>query len=272
MNAQARMQTPADDFSQYQIDPVQRGGYSLHVSTGPFVADWHHHRKGQLLFADGGVIFLESRDQSLLIPAQHGAWIPSNCWHRVYSRSPRLVLRMVYFDPEADDPQSLNELSVFPLNNLAREMIFHTVNWSSKTEQPDQVEGAFFKTLKMMVAEWAGERSRLRLPVSHHPRLAPVLNFISQHLAADLSIEKMAACFAMSSRTLMRLFQSECGMGFSDYVRTARMLEAMSLLSQPGTNVTEAALAVGYESMSAFTTTFTQLVGVRPNEYMRRHQ
>ena len=69
-----------------------------------------------------------------------------------------------------------------------------------------------------------------------------------------------------SVRTLERLFKDETGLSFGAWRQRARLLQSLVLLAD-GANVTQAALAVGYATSSAFVTAFKALLGATPGQY-----
>jgi AraC-like DNA-binding protein len=66
---------------------------------------------------------------------------------------------------------------------------------------------------------------------------------------------------------LSRTFSQELGMTIPQYLRQLRMERAAELLRSGKFNVTEAALEVGYNSMSHFSQAFCQTMGCCPNLY-----
>ena len=252
------------------INDTKKPSFSVHMKAGSFVADWHDHNKHQLLYAEGGALHLQTADHCFLLPAKHAAWIPAKCLHRVSSTSPDLFLRMLYFNGTETEAECLKNMSVFPINNLAREMIYQTRVWNYSFAETDELEKAFFKSIRLFVVQWASAPMPLTLPTTEHPKLRPVMDYISENLVEDLQLENVAFRFAMSKRTLMRLFQQEISTNYTTFLRITRVIKALDLLSKPGANVSNVAFSVGYDSLSAFSTTFQQLVGVRPQEYLKK--
>jgi len=252
------------------INEKKKSSFSVHMKVGAFVADWHDHDKHQLLYAEGGALHLQTNAHCFLLPARHAAWIPAHCMHRVSSTSPDLFLRMLYFDGNQVEAESLRNMSVFPINNLAREMIYQTRVWNYSFDDSDELEATFFKTLRLFIAQWASTPMPLTLPTTTHPKLRPVMDYVREHLEDDLQLDYVAAHFAMSKRTLMRLFQQELSTTYGTFIRITRVINALDLMSKPGANVSNVAYSVGYESLSAFSSTFQQLVGVRPQEYLKK--
>jgi AraC-like DNA-binding protein len=66
---------------------------------------------------------------------------------------------------------------------------------------------------------------------------------------------------------LSRTFSQELGVTIPQYLRQLRMERAAELLRSGKFNVTEAALEVGYSSMSHFSQAFCQTMGCCPNLY-----
>ena len=68
---------------------------------------------------------------------------------------------------------------------------------------------------------------------------------------------------------MARLFQSETGLSFAAWRQQARVLEAMGRLGS-GAPVTQVALDLGYDSVSAFSAMFRRAAGTSPSAYRQR--
>jgi len=68
-------------------------------------------------------------------------------------------------------------------------------------------------------------------------------------------------------RTLSRVFERQTGLTFKKWQQRSRLLRAGELLRQ-GVPVTEVALMVGYESVSAFISIFRKEYGVTPGNFV----
>src|SRR5258708_32833777 len=82
-------------------------------------------------------------------------------------------------------------------------------------------------------------------------------------------LDEWAGTANASARTLARLFQSETGLTFGAWRQQARVLDAMGRLAN-GAPVTQVALDLGYESVSAFSAMFRRAAGASPSAF--RHQ
>lgn len=179
----------------------------------------------------------------------------------------RVALRTVYLDAGA---AGLAESAcVFAVTPLAREMILHAMRWGPQGVADETVARSFFETLALLAREWLRADAGLRLPRPKSPDLARAFEYALAHLDTA-SMDEAARAAAVSPRTLARRFQSETQMSWRSFLRTARVLRGMELLAQPGTNVTETALAVGFENLAAFSTCFRELTSESPSEYQKR--
>ena len=81
------------------------------------------------------------------------------------------------------------------------------------------------------------------------------------------TLEDLGKKVGCSPFYLSRLFSQEAGMTIQQFIRQVRMERAAELLRSGRCNVTEAAFAVGYSSLSHFSTTFHETYGCCPGLY-----
>src|SRR5260370_36212935 len=72
----------------------------------------------------------------------------------------------------------------------------------------------------------------------------------------------------VARRTFMRAFSAQAGMSFGRWRQQARLFAALEMLAQRK-SVTEVAIAVGYDSVSAFIEMFRTMLGTTPQTYFR---
>jgi len=109
-------------------------------------------------------------------------------------------------------------------------------------------------------------------PIRSETNSDPFINNLYTHLEAHLDdsqfrVGELAEAIGMSRRTLHRKLTSLTGLNVSDLIRHYRLKRSRDLLQQ-GHNVSETAYMVGYESASHFSTTFKELFGMTPTDYM----
>ena len=146
----------------------------------------------------------------------------------------------------ADHSNAINRRSVFPLfDNTGRMIGIAGLYYQNTT-----VDGA---------PDW-------------HGILKPVTEFISQHYAENITIDKLAGMVATSQTNFRRQFTRTFGISPGRYITTIRLNAARRLLETTDKLVSEIAVETGFWDQSHFTKTFKQFRGITPREYRRRHR
>ncbi len=108
----------------------------------------------------------------------------------------------------------------------------------------------------------------LRLSIPREERLARVANALLDEVGNDRTLDDWAQLAGMARRTFMRAFSTQLGMAFGRWRQQARLFAALEMLAQKK-SVTEVAIAVGYDSVSAFIEMFRTMLGTTPQRYLR---
>ena len=90
---------------------------------------------------------------------------------------------------------------------------------------------------------------------------------IAANLEHPLTLEQLGRQIGCSSYYLSRLFSETMGMTISRYVRQLRVELAAELLASGRFNVSEAAIEVGYQSLSHFSKAFKEVKGCHPSDF-----
>jgi AraC family transcriptional regulator len=98
-------------------------------------------------------------------------------------------------------------------------------------------------------------------------RVEKVMALLRERLANPPSLEEIGQAAGCSPFYLSRTFSAATGMTIPQYVRQLRMERAASLLRSGRFNVTEAAMEVGYSSLSHFSQAFHDTFGCCPGLY-----
>jgi AraC-like DNA-binding protein len=112
-----------------------------------------------------------------------------------------------------------------------------------------------------------GELFCTRAQRSARERVDRVRAILREALSAPPALEELGRRVGCSPFYLSRLFSQEAGMTIQQYIRQLRMERAAELLRTGKCNVTEAALEVGYSSLSHFSTAFHETFGCCPGLY-----
>lgn len=108
------------------------------------------------------------------------------------------------------------------------------------------------------------------LPECDGDALAPLLDWIAEHLDEDLSVEALARRALMSPRTFARRFRDETGTTPHAWVVRQRVLAAEELLEQTALGIDQVADRVGFGNAAALRHHFSRLRRVSPQQYRRR--
>ena len=95
------------------------------------------------------------------------------------------------------------------------------------------------------------------------------INYIKQHLDADLPMSEIAEFVGMNPEYLTKLFKKNTGYTLKEYIVNEKMESAKMLLTTTSLPVTLISSHVGYGNYSNFTRSFKQLVGCTPMEYRK---
>lgn len=104
--------------------------------------------------------------------------------------------------------------------------------------------------------------------VDEYPeRIADVIQYIRHHIHEPLNREVLAEVAGFSVPHFHRVFRAQVGESAVSYVRRLRMERAGRKLRMGAVDITEVALAAGYDSHAAFSKAFKQQYGLSPSEF-----
>jgi len=224
----------------------------------------HHHQRGQLLFAAAGVMRVQTDRGVWVVPPNRAVWIPAGTEHQIVC-SGTVRMRTLFIRPDAA-PQAESTCHVVDVPPLLRELILRAVDLPALYDE-DGPDGRLMQVILDQVDALAV--APLHLPMSSHPRLAPILDHLLFHPEDDRGLDDWGRHLGASGRTLARLFLRETGMSFRAWRQQARLLAALTRLAADEP-VTSVAFDLGYDSLSAFIAMFRRATGTTPGRYFER--
>ena len=93
------------------------------------------------------------------------------------------------------------------------------------------------------------------------------IGHMKEHLAAPLDLDELARIAAMSKFHLVRIFDEITGTTPHHFLSCLRVQRAKELLLKTDSSITDVCMEVGYNSLGSFSKTFSELVGVGPQEF-----
>ena len=97
-----------------------------------------------------------------------------------------------------------------------------------------------------------------------------MLEFLRLHSHENPSAADVAERLFMSPSRLLHLFQSECGIGFGQYLQRLRLRKARRFLLAADWPISRVAAASGFPDQSHFTAMFRREFGLPPLQYRKK--
>jgi AraC-like DNA-binding protein len=228
------------------------------------VLDRHDHDWAQLVYAIRGVMTVHVQSACWVVPAHRAVWVPAGTEHHIDMLG-TVGMRTLYIAPPLCTglPNACQTIDMPP---LLRELVLETVRLGMlHREVPEQA-----RLMAVIVDRLATiQAAPLRLPLPEHARLRKLAETMQAKPTRAWSLQQAAKAAHVSTRTVERIFLSETELTFGRWSTRLRLLHALRLLAA-GEPVTGVALAVGYQSVSAFIAAFKRELGVTPRHYYQK--
>lgn len=103
--------------------------------------------------------------------------------------------------------------------------------------------------------------------------LAEAMEYMEQHLQEEIKTEDVAAACYCSKAALEKMFRCINRISVHDYLlRRRMMLAAKTIVSAPGVNLLDVALACGYSTNESFSRAFKRVWNCNPSEFRTNPQ
>jgi AraC-like DNA-binding protein/quercetin dioxygenase-like cupin family protein len=243
-----------DGFEVRSLAVTYRDGFSISE---------HDHPWGQLVYGISGVMRVSAGDTVWFVPPTRAVWLPPKQPHKITMQG-KVAMRTLYLAPvrTAGLPTETTALEVSP---LLRELILHTLKIGMLDRQIAE-QHRLAGVLTDLVRE--APPGQLRLPMPTDPRARAAAEWFQTNPAERRDLDTVARQAGGSLRTLQRHFSRDTGMSMESWRQKVRLISAVAILCGSA-SVTNAALACGYGSTSAFIAAFKKQFGVTPGRYNR---
>lgn len=102
------------------------------------------------------------------------------------------------------------------------------------------------------------------------PEMKKILNYISENLQEEISLDTIAAFVNMNSSYFSRYFKSKTGGNFIDFLTGMRIDKAKELLAETDLSIEEISMMVGHVNKAYFTKVFKKVTGYNPGEFRKK--
>jgi AraC-like DNA-binding protein len=227
------------------------------------VVDWHVHARGQLVYAVHGVMMVAAEGGQWIVPSTRAIWMPAGVAHRIRCVGV-LHMRSLYIRPDAA-PQLPPRAHAVGVSALLCELI----QAATEIEPPYAEDSRDGRLMRLLLDELhALPVLPLHLPQPADERLRCICTRIAEQPDDVSTLADWAATLGIAVKTIQRLFARETGMTFGQWRQQARLLHGLERLAV-GDKVVEVALALGYDSPSAFAAMFKRQFGETPTAFFR---
>lgn len=240
--------------------PAELVAYAGSVERGTHY-DLHSHRRAQLFHIVSGGVRVETEHGTFVVPPERAVWIPSNVPHAV-TYLDETAQRFLFLKPEAASHLPSTP-AVVRLSPLLRELTLAFLTYPRAEGARDAAGRIAAVILDQMATE---PIAPLHLPMPRSERLRRVLAEVAADPAGSSSLAEVARRSAFSERSFERHLHGEIGLSYRAWLRQARLVKAIELLSVR-LPVSEVADRLGYEQPSAFVAGFRRAFGVTPGRY-----
>lgn len=230
-------------------------GYANEYARG-HVVERHTHQAAQIVHAAKGVMRVAAAGAYWVIPPGRGLWVPAGVSHGFVCVT-AVSVRTVYLSGGPPDLPGKSE--VWQISDLMRAVIIRLAEGASQAETPPLLALLLHEIERTEVLP-------LHIETPSDRRALRVAEALINDPADNRSLDAWARHAGASPRTLKRVFRAETGLPFGQWRRHVRLIAALELLAR-GAPVTQVALAVGYESTSAFIEMFREQLGSTPGKY-----
>ena len=222
----------------------------------------HRHSWHQLVYATTGVMTVTTPAGSWVVPPHRGVWVPGGTEHSIQI-SGAVSMRTIYLWKGVRRlPKTCHVLSVSP---LLRELIAHAVSLDILDRRVDAQRRLMDVILDQLAALPV---AAMNIPQPKDARALKLATHLQANPGERRPLGALGRVVGASPRTLERLFKADTGMSLGRWRQQLRLAHSLRLLAV-GQPVTSVALDVGYDSPSAFVSSFHKTFGTTPGRYFR---
>lgn len=151
--------------------------------------------------------------------------------------------------------------------NLFSEMLNHYNTFNEKEEVI-----IYSKLLELIYTIENDSKKQLNIKYSNNNSviIEKTFQYIEEHIAEDLSLEKLAKINSLSKINFHNIFKKATEKTLRIYVEEQRIKKAINLLLTTNYNLTKIAYDCGFSSQSYFSYAFKRKMKCTPREYIRK--
>jgi AraC-like DNA-binding protein len=225
----------------------------------------HHHPWHQLIFPHLGVLKTRAAGKLHYIPSDRAVLIPAGCEHESWAITP-LQFIGVYLSPDLIELDRV-DCKVIDVPPFLRELILK-VQLECETKSP--FEPSARRLVNVLCDQLLLQQEiALELVIPRDKRVRSMVEELLRTPGSKTPLADWEMRVGASARTIARIFEQQTGLTYRRWRSELRLISALPLLEQK-IKIQSVALAVGFDSTSAFVYSFKKRFQVTPAQYFRR--
>lgn len=221
----------------------------------------HVHSKHQLIYAVQGVMVVQTEAGRWVVPPTRAIWMLAGMRHEIRCIG-EVHMRSLLVMPNAA-PKLLDETQAVGISPLLRELIAVAMG-VQQPYVPGTRDGRVMRLLLDELRVLPVLPLHLQLPSD--ARLLQICERLQSRPHDASTMMDWSERLDVDVKTIQRLFVKETGMTFGQWRQQIRLLRALEMLAT-GERVIDVAMALGYDSPSAFATMFRRQFGQSPSQF-----
>jgi AraC-like DNA-binding protein len=253
----ARPLAPAEEDLPHAVR-IARAGWAEQSLGDPL---------NKLILVEQGCLDLGGASGGWLVVPNHLVFIPAGRAFAVSTAD--AVLTVGHLDP-ADAPWPHAGCWVTGATPLAREMLAQATCWAPDDVREEPGARAFFRAISHLCRDWFSNPRMLWTPAVKSEEMRRAVHYVRANLR-DATLQGACAASGLAARTFQRRCEQELSFPWRSFLREVRIMRAMEMLSGSSVAVGAVAEETGFGSIAAFTTSFSDRIGMAPGEFRRRY-
>ncbi|MBT9385879.1 AraC family transcriptional regulator [Pseudooceanicola sp. CBS1P-1] len=176
---------------------------------------------------------------------------------------PALLRELAHASPLPPEDQPVSVLASAPASAALVDVCARLFSLVGQPGARDVLAPLWLRELHylLLTSPQGGMLRRMAQAGSHVAQIAGITAHLRAHMDQPMRVESLARRAGMSATVFHQQFREITGTTPVQFLKRLRLLEAQRLLRAGATNVTQAALRVGYESPSQFSRDYRAMFG-----------